>query len=261
MILLKNSNQPYLYYNEKKEKCLLYCYADKLKTLFFGEEYHVRPWKIKLKNFSKNTDQYVNTPNFHPEHGEVVIECNPHFYLEDNKVNLCYVAGFNLGPNEPICYHVSVIPSKDLSFNELDLTRWKLIRTTFTGSVIDNFIITNKFEKGIRHRSTIIKKHNNSNEIQEIDFLKELNLVDVLKINKIFDKNIYIITGQLSDNSVGSFLLDQNFNLIKQILNSENQSVYKCTILENKIIYTVRDEKTNTPECRYLIEENYTIDN
>ena len=36
MILLKNSNQPYLWYNEIKEKRLLYCYADELKTLFFG---------------------------------------------------------------------------------------------------------------------------------------------------------------------------------------------------------------------------------
>lgn len=57
--------------------------------------------------------------------------------------------------------------------------------------------------------------------------------------------------------------VDKNTNLEQNQLayyNQNNQNIYKCTLLDNTLIYTVKDESIpNEIERRYLVEENYTI--
>lgn len=251
-IILQNSNQPYLYFNEQ-DMVLLYCFADHTIDMIFGNRYTIRPWKIRRKNLTTNEDIEVNTPKSHSDYGNVIIECNPHIQTINNVSTLYYIAGFNKGPNKPIRYYLCSIPVNDLTLENIEHSNFNILKRTFTGTVSDNYIIYNNTKSS---NGKIFKKSiNNSSIIETID-LSSLGLTNILKISKIYNQNKFIITAQTQNNQFVSLLLDEDFNLIEEILNNNNESVYKCSILNDKLIYTVKVEDENI-ENRYLVEETY----
>lgn len=238
---MNNSSQPFLYTNNNNEKCLLFCYADSMRELFFGNPYSIRPWKIKHKNYVSGVETAISTPISHPTYGEVILECNPHLY--SNK--LYYTAGFNKGPNTPIIYYLC-----SLDINPLDpstTSNFTVIKQTFTGTVVNDVLYyanPNKNGKILRTDS-----NNNTTEI-------DVGCVYVYKMNKIFNENKFIVTGQSSTRQYFSMLFDENFNLIKEIKNGIYQPVYKCSLLNNSLVYTLKLDDSSY-ESRELVEETY----
>lgn len=251
-IILQNSNQPYLYLNQQ-DTMLLYCFADHTIDMFFGNYYSIKPWKIQCKNLTTSEVIQVDTPKSHPEHGNVVIECNPHIQTINNVSTLYYVAGFNKGPNTAIIYYLCSVPVSDLSLKDINsFSNLNVIKRTFTGTVFNNYIIyNNKHSNG-----QIFKENIDNSELVETVDLSSLGLTSLLKICKIYNDNKFIITSQIQNSQFVSLLLDENFNLIKEILNNYNESVYKCSILNDKLVYTVRLQD-NSVENRHLVEEMY----
>lgn len=234
-----NSSQPFLYLNNNGQKCLLYCYANSLRTLVFGNEYSLRPWKIFHKNYVTNEVVSISTPSNVENHGEVILECNPHLY--SNK--LYYTAGFNQGPNTPIVYYLC-----SLDISPLDPTivsNFTVIQQTFTGTVVDNVAVYANPNKN----GKILKGIENPQEF-------DLGLVYIYKLNKIFNEDKFIVTGQTTEKSYFSLLLDNQLNLIKEVKNNNNDSVYKCSLLNNELIYTLKLDQ-DTYESRELVEEVY----
>ena len=252
--ILENSSQPYLYSYHNNNQ-LLYCYADSLVNLVFGTEYSIRPWKIKSKNLITNEDFEIDTPKSHPEHGNVILECNPHIAIINNIPNICYVAGFNKGDNQPIHYFLCSLPFVDLTFKNPIMSEFNIIKKTFTGYVVSNNCViyndSNKFS------GKLIKENLGSSEQIIID-LSSLEFINILRISKIYNQDYFLVTGQKVNTSFMSVLLDNNFNFIKEIRNENNENVYKCTLLNNKLIYTVRHDSSEI-EVRSLVEESYTI--
>ena len=234
-----NSSQPFLYLNSNGQKCLLYCYANSLRTLVFGNEYSLRPWKIFHKNYVTNEVISISTPSNVENYGEVILECNPHLY--SNK--LYYTAGFNQGPNTPIIYYLC-----SLDISPLDPTivsNFTIIQQTFTGTVVDNVVVYANPNKN----GKILKGIENPQEF-------DLGLVYIYKLNKIFNEDKFIVTGQTAEKPYFSLLLDNQLNLIKEVKNNNNDSVYKCSLLNNELIYTLKLDQ-DTYELRELVEEAY----
>lgn len=235
-----NSSQPFLYLNSNGQKCLLYCYAPVLRTLKFGNDYSIRPWKIFHKNYTNNQIRPIITPRNIPDLGEVVLECNPH--IVNNK--LLYTAGLNLGDNEPIVYYFC---SLDID-KSLNCSTFQVIEQSFTGTSLgDNIYYANPNKNG-----KILKKNIVTSETTEMN----LDLEYVYRISKIFNEDKFIVTGQTPDRPYFSLLLDENFAVIKEIKNNNNDPVYKCSLLDDSLIYTLKLDE-DSYESRELVEETY----
>lgn len=220
---------------------MFYCYANSLRTLFFGNQYSLRPWKIFHKNYITNETKPIITPRSVPDLGEVILECNPH--IVNNK--LLYTAGLNLGDNEPIVYYFCSLDI-DESFR---CSNFQVIEQSFTGTSLGDYI----YYANPNKNGNILKKNIVTSEKTEMN----LDLEYVYRISKVFNDNKFIVTGQTTDRPYFSLLLDENFTVIKEIKNSNNDPVYKCSLLDNSLIYTLKLD-SDSYESRELIEEIYS---
>lgn len=236
---MQNSSQPFLYINNNNQKCLLYCYANSLRTLVFGTEYSIRPWKIFHKNYVTNEVVSIATPTNVENYGEVILECNPHLY--SNK--LYYTAGFNKGPNTPIVYYLCSLDISPLDPSQT--SNFTVIQQTFTGTVVEDIAIYANPNKN----GKVLKGITNPQEF-------DLGLLYIYKLNKIFNEDKFIVTGQTTDRPYFSLLVDSSFNIIKELKNNNNDPIYKCSLLDNQLIYTLKLDQDNY-ESRELVEEIY----
>jgi hypothetical protein len=234
-----NSSQPFLYTNNSGQKCLLYCYSPGLRTLKFGNDYSIRPWKIYHKNYETNTIELIPTPRSVPEYGEVVLECNPHCYLD----KLYYTAGFNKGSDTPIVYYLCSLDISPLDPSQT--SNFTVIQQTFTGTVVDNVAIYANPNKN----GKVLKGTTNPQEF-------DLGLIYIYKLNKVFNEDKFIVTGQTTEKSYLSLLVDSSFDIIKELKNNNNESIYKCSLLNNELVYTLKLDQDNY-ESRELVEEVY----
>ncbi len=249
--MILNSNQPYLFYNNSNDICLLYCYAAEQKQLFFGNYYYVKPWKIRIKNYALNTDREVPTITSLKGYGDVIIECNPHIYKLDNKIFLNYICGFNMGDNKPIFYFFCSVESMDESFDVLLEPTFSVIQHTFTATRYDDNCLI--YVNDMNNRNSLTKKNLLTGGEAVISF-GSFDILNIYRIIKIYNSDKFIMTCQDGSNLIYSYILDSKLNIIEEIKNISNQSIYKCSVLGNNLIYTVRDNSDET-ENRYLVEE------
>lgn len=226
---------------------MLYCYGETIKTIVFGSPYDLRGWKIYHKNLNDDNGVVVDTPQHHPEYGEVILECNPHPVIINNEIYLYYTAGFYKQPNSPIKYKLCSIRSQNMVFSSLDHNSWTTIIDAFSATrYMDNLI----FSKKINNKSILYKQDLATGDVSEI-------VVDALidqwiyKINKIFNENLMIIT--TPDQSI---LLNDNLSYIKNITNNQNQNIYKCSILDNVLAYTIKHNDSRLQESRSIVIED-----
>ena len=246
---MNNSSQPYLYKNTDNKNCLFYCFADSVRSLVFDNEYQLRPWKIRHRNLTTNTDIPLATPSYIETYGDVILECNPHFISIENNRYLYYTAGFCKGHNEPILYYLCRILANELSEDYLSQQTLEILKNTFTGTYHNNALIYQ------RRDNIKANLYIDGPEPIVID-LSDTGLYDILKVNTIFNSDKLIVTGQKQDGSMASFILNANYSVNKEILNSLGMPVYKCSIMDNLLIYTIRHQDGLTIESRSLAMEN-----
>lgn len=104
----------------------------------------------------------------------------------------------------------------------------------------------------------VLRKYNiENNDFIEIfgDYL-DISYDVIYKIQKIWNTNNFILTVG-SNEKYSSFILNENLNVIKEIKNTKNESVYKCSILDNNLMYAVKNEnlELDEEESRTLILE------
>jgi hypothetical protein len=247
-MILENSNQPYLFLNKQNNDIiLLYCYADSLIELQYGNKYSIKPWKIKYKNLTTNIEKNIDTIKFYKDFGNVVVECNPHIINIKNKQYLYYNIGFNKGINFPIIYYLCRVEID--SDGILDNNTFELIYRCFSGTALDDDIII--FCNQINNFISIYN-YKNEKLLNTIDY-KTQKLISVLKINKIYNDNNFILTGMEENNTYVSLLLDENFEYI-QHLSHNNNFVYKCSLLKDYLfVYTDRLSDDSTENRRLII--------
>lgn len=232
-------NQPFLFLNEIQQKNLLYCYSDSLKELCFGHKFYINPWKIYIKNNEEDKIE-AKTPTEIENYGKVILECNPHLFYKDNQLYLGYIAGISNGKNTPVIYYY--LNSKtDLNISTFYDT--VVVKQAFSAAYIKNNLF---FTKKTSNGDVLVKNE---------DYLHlnlQLNIKNIYRICPIFNNdNFFILT--FSDNiSDQSWLFQSEGSPVMEIKNSNNESIYKCSILNNKLIYT----KKTSPEDRILIEED-----
>lgn len=242
---MHNSSQPYLY-NNSNNLYLLYCYSDNIQRFYYHNNYYARPWKIYWKNLDTEESHTVKTLRYHPDYGSAVIECNPHTYPEAPNV-LYWNAGFCKGGNQPIVYYLVSMTFDDMSFSNGDPSTFRIISQCFTGTFINESLI-------IRHTGF----KNAKLQIQDgnlLDF-KDLGFKHLLKINRIYNDDKFILTGEDINNHNFSMLLDSSFNSISRLQNQSGEDIYKSTILNDRLIYTVK-EQDESIETRRLVLEGF----
>jgi len=245
MEILTNSSQPYLYYDNNSNINMLYCHGEGMKTLFFGNSYSIKAWKIYHKNYLNNYIVKVSTPKHINGLGSVILECNPHIYQ-----NYLYCTlGTNAGHNKPLEYHLCRFEFSEIN-DTLLLGEVEVLQKTFTGTYYNgNLIFADPRKNG-----NLIISNTQTAESSEI----VLPVQYVYKLNKIFNTDQFIVTGQTETNQYCSYLYDNQWNLIKEITNSNGEPIYKCSILDNILIYTVKND-TSAEENRSLVQESWPV--
>lgn len=242
-MLLINSSQPYLFTSAESTN-MLYCYADHSIDLSFGNSsYVIRPWKIKKINLSNNISTDIQTTLIHNQYGRVAIECNPHIKIEDNTVKLYYTAGFMKTDSDPIKYYLCSMTANNLSLENLrDFT---VVHKTFSGTILDpNYLL---FVDKVYGKDVLVRKNIHSNTADIIIGTDYLNLGEILRITNVFDSDKVIITGKTKEQAYVSYLLNSDLTIDHIITNSYNMNVYKCSLLNNLLAYTVRND-SHSPE-------------
>lgn len=228
-------NQPFLFLNENEEKCLLYCNSEQKRELFFGNVFYIDPWKI-YKNYNGLLSE-LNTPTELEGYGKVILECNPHLFYKENQLYIGYTAGVSKGKNTPIIYYY--LNSKiNSDFSVIYDTQ--VIKKTFSASYINEILyyVKKTLEKDLFIKNeTVLNLH--------------FNIKYIYRICPIFSKNNYFIITFNDEIKDQSWILNAEGTPIVEIKNLNNESVYKCSILNDDLIYT---KKVNSND-RVLIEE------
>ena len=254
--LIQNSSQPYLYKDNNNLSQMLYCYADHSIDLSYGSSsYKIRPWKIKKLNLDTQESSVIQTVSYHQDYGLAILECNPHLYIKDGIIKLYYTAGFMKEEGNPITYHLCSMTADNLNLDHLvDLS---IIEKTFSGTMInDNELLCVQKAYG---KDILVKKDINSNNGRIIS-LDYLQIDEILRLTKRFDNDKVIITGKTYQKNYVSYLLNNNLIIEDSsiIQNSYNMDVYKCSLLDNIMAYTVRNESYGPEdvESRSIVIEN-----
>lgn len=253
MIKLDNSSQPYLFTHNNVIK-MLYCYANHSVSLSFGATpYIIRPWKIHIYDLNNQTTGTVMTPTSHHEYGDIIIECNPHLVIVDNVIKLYYTAGFIRDLNSPINYQICCLTFDNLNFETIE--NFEIVTKSFTGTPIDNetiLCIDKVYQKDI-----LISKNILSNTKTIINH--EMDAVEILRITNIFNSDKKIITVKNSFMSYYSYFINADLSINKIITNNQGYNVYKCSILNNLLAYTIHnDSNSSEPESRSILIEEST---
>lgn len=231
-------HQPYLYSN-----LLLYCFAENPIKLIFGGEYEIIPWKI-WKRDSNGIESVINTPTS-GIHGNIILECNPHILNKNNNLYLGYTAGFNQGNDTPLIYYYVNIPI-DLNLNIIG--DMEIITQSLSSCFVQGNLLS------IDH-TDLIPKFVINEEFFKLPFQYKF----IYRITNISNDNSRFIMTVSDENDVyRSYLLDLNLNNnFKEIKNLANESIYKCSILNNKLVYAVKDSPNE--EARTIIEETFSM--
>lgn len=236
--MLNNSNQPYLYEFDS-DKLLLYCYSDSVTSLYFGNEYFIKPWKIYLYNITLSNTKLIETITYHEDYGNVIVECNPHLIKHDAKYYLYYNAGFNNGKNTPIIYYLCRVEVSDPYLTKIYANTFSILHKCFSASPISESQIVS-----VDHQNA---PHLNIYNLVDNKFIMSVNLLDhnihnILKVTKVFDQDKYIVvTSSKNNNSFSSHVLDKNFNYLYELCDPCGNSIYKSSILNGATLaYTLR---------------------
>ena len=243
---MPGKNQPFLFVNNENKECLFYCEAQEQKELKFGKsnyKYEITPWKVVLSIDGVNKP--IDLPKLVTDFGEIIIECNPHILIKENNYVFLYVAGFMAYENAPIIYYLC---SLDVDFNFTNFTNHKILKQTFSGTIIDDKIISI-----------------DDDEIQ-IDnklFSSFGNISRIYRICPIYEEpNFILITAITKDNIDVSYIVQKDISSYCTLTNSNNKNIYKCTFIKNKLIYTLKipDALNINVENRDLVEELFNFD-
>ncbi len=249
---LSNSSQPYLFVNSNTVD-MLYCYADHSIDLSFGNSsYVIRPWKIKKLNLTNETSTDLQTTLFDNEYGRVALECNPHIRSSNGEIKLYYTAGFMKTDNDPIKYYLCSMTADNLNLDNLrDFT---VIHKTFSGTLLnDNELL---FVDKVYGKDVLVRKNLISN-MADIISTEHLNLGEILRITTVYNSDKVIITGKSKEQSYVSYLLNSDLSIDHIITNEYNINIYKCSILNNLLAYTVRNDSYSSEdvESRSIVVE------
>lgn len=244
---INNSSQPFLYPDH-----ILYCYAEHNIELFFGQPFNIRPWKIRNRNILSGHDYEIPTNRYHDELGRVVLEANPSVAYNNNKWTIYWTAGFSNGKNTPIRYYYCSMDSNDDSLQ--NLVNFQIIQQTYTGAVVTGSLLF-KDETSSNPDTNLVSKVINTDSLQAVH-VDNLNLSNIDKITSIFGSDDFIVGGTDLNNLSVSYVIDQNYTIRQRLKNSYNYDVYKCSVFNNTLAYTVHTNKYTQNEHRTIVVEN-----
>lgn len=247
LLELNNSSQPFLYPNH-----ILYCYSEHSIDLFFGGSFSIRPWKIRNRNMLSGEDYEIPTQRYNEELGRVVLEANPSVSSINNLWKIYWTAGFSNGKNSPIRYYYCSMDSVDETLK--DLSNFQIVQQTYNGAVVSEQLLF-KDETSSNPNTTIVKRAVD-NEITNSINISDLDLSNIDKITPIFGTTKFIVGGTDHSNINVSYVVDQDYMIRQKLKNSYNYDVYKCSILDSLLAYTVHTNKYTQDEHRAVVIEN-----
>jgi hypothetical protein len=281
------TSQPFLFKNAEGQKCLLFCRGvGKEKTRVFGESTpSFRRWTIWFRNL-ETEEQYplkiphilksenvadnveIKDENEHTLEGseidsgncKVNLYCNPHFNSKDPSLKVQFIVGVIANKISRLQYYLATMDASDLSFKEL--SNFKIIKSTFSGTLLPDgsifHIYTDYCFKNLAIRECdklLLKRPELPDEVVDLSFLKP---IDIYRFCPIYNSDYYTLTCTIeADYQWHTFILSPDFASGYELFNAEHDVLYKSSIMDNTLVYTlVEDLSEETRQLKIEEEPN-----
>lgn len=214
-------NQPFLF-RQGDHIAMLGCRSGEPLNLQFGRAYQIHPWKIWLEG---DLPRPLPTPTQGPA-GAIVVECNPHLFRHDDRWHLGYCAGFNQGPGTPVVYH-HVWLETDLSLGHFGPLQFGS-RSFSACRVGQNLYSVQKTADGDR----LLR--------DGLPVFLPFACQSIYRICPVFERDdMWLMT--VADAGLDrSWLVTAASLQATPVLNAAGQHVYKCSLLDDHLAYTVK---------------------
>lgn len=215
------TNQPFLHGGG-----LLFCKSGSTRTIDFGGSRTFPTWKIWHRSIG-DEELAIPTPTT-GVHGNILSECNPHLYPDGGGVRLGYVAGFYAGPGHPVVYHhVHCTVGADIDEVGELVVGQRVFSAAFVGGEL---LFTKKTPLG--------------DELWRDDaaFALPFTVDSIYRVVPVMgEPDHFLLTGS---NSTGdhSWLVRKSTGKAVEVKNLAGGPVYKCSLLGNKLAYTVKGD-------------------
>ena len=229
--------------NIKGEKVLFFCKGEKC-TSVFGNPYTYRSWSIHYCYMKDTSKHYRIDTGFEDKD----IECNPSVCMYRGKIVLSFVAS-KVTKGQSVKYDMYHMTGDSLStlnvIGKVDL----LDHTLFNGALTTRYRVFGRL-----HKLTILDMSNKKVTRITTGFDEILRVAVHNSTNHIFN-----ITARVGD-AYRSYLYNvDNLELIGEIL-ADGESVYKCTMLMNDLIYAKRVENGDHENRELHITNKHSIE-
>jgi hypothetical protein len=232
-------NQPFLFERKDSKNWVLYCNSTRKLSLFYGGKYSIDPWKVYLRAPSGYKAK-INTPSELPI-GKVALECNPHLYEVEGELRLGYIVGVHNGHNTPVVYW-AVNAKVDLDARTVDDVN--ITVRAFSAAIINGKLYY--VSKSLEPDKLIVDQTPMSLPFQ---------VSVIYRVCPIWgEPDWFMLTGR-DETGDRSWVVHSSGHKAFEVLNSKGQSVYKCTVLNQTLIYAEKQ----IPEGRILVEEKSEI--
>jgi hypothetical protein len=242
MKVYQNAHQPFLFKNNNKDY-MLYCKKEKTINIIKPHKtFSLAVWNIYIKDLQNEIDKKI----FNIENR---IECNPSFFIENNELFLSFISSVVIDNNTKSLNYFLKKVKLDQNFNLI--SEEEDVVSAMSGFETDSKIYCFSYLSSFEYIFEIDKQTSITKQLDISSIANEFG-----RIIPIFNSNNYIVTDSLTQRS---FLIENNFTSTpKQIKNNKGDSIYKCSILDNKLAYAIKKEDFEDRDI--IIETGYIVE-
>ena len=221
------THQPYLF-KKNNERFLLCTKGDATKTYESYDGVTLTFESIYVKNL--DTLQEKKLFDF-----EEYIECNPVYHEEDGKKFISYIKSNNLSESPATIFDLYKVEVDD-DFNTIG-DHVLLKEKTYSGFENEQYIVFSELE---HYQIFLIFIDKKTKERKQFKITQLVDQLPLFRVVPIFDKpNSIFLTSATSE--MTAYIADiNNFYSFKKVVNKDKKPVYKCSALDDLLVYAVK---------------------
>ena len=239
------THQPYLF-KKNNDKFLLFTKGDATKTYESFDGVMLTFESIYVKNL--DTQQEKKLFDFE-EH----IECNPVYFEEQGKKYISYIKSNNLSESPATIFHLYKVEVND-DFDTIG-EHILLKENTYSGFENEQYVVFSELE---HYQIFLIFMNKETQERKKFRITQLVDQQPLFRVVPVYGQlNSVLLTSATSE--MTAYIADiNNFYNFKVVLNKDKKPVYKCSILDDLLVYAVKIG-LNREDRELVFEEAFAL--
>jgi hypothetical protein len=239
------THQPYLF-RKNNERFLLFTKGDATKTYESFDGVTLTFESIYVKNL--DTQQEKKLFDFE-EH----IECNPVYFEEQGKKYISYIKSNNLSESPVTIFDLYKVEVDD-NFDTIG-EHILLKENTYSGFENEQYVVFSELE---HYQIFLIFMNKKTQERKKFKITQLVDQQPLFRVVPVYGQlNSVLLTSATSE--MTAYIADiNNFYNFKVVLNKDKKPVYKCSVLDDLLVYAVKIG-LNREDRELVFEEAFAL--